>query len=70
MDNDYIDIVEMKKLGSKLNGDSEILSAQVLELHDSKNRIVYVYLRPCFQIGTKSQPTYFKNRLIPSLKPF
>jgi hypothetical protein len=24
MDNDYIDIVEMKKLGSKLNGDGEI----------------------------------------------
>ncbi len=29
MDNDYIDIVEMKNLGNKLNGDGEILSAQV-----------------------------------------
>jgi len=29
MDNDYIDIVEMKKLGSKLNANGEILSAQV-----------------------------------------
>jgi hypothetical protein len=29
MDNDYIDNVEMKNLGSKLNGDGELLSAQV-----------------------------------------
>ncbi len=29
MDNDYIDIVKMKNLGNKLNGDGEILSAQI-----------------------------------------
>jgi hypothetical protein len=51
----------MKKLGNKLNGDGEILSAQVPQAPWFKiTQIVNVYLRPYLQIGSiKSQLTYF-----------